>query len=261
MRFLNIIFFVLSSAIILVKSIVNNNITKEQWKLIHKIIIHPNTPFVMRNKVNEILYSKYETWAIHKAYQFKTHHKYKCRNINIQDLILYSLEGLKKATCKYNGKSYFHKYAEIYISGQLYYGLTELQPITSIPKYIRKNKSHPLKQNHNNYNYKKMLNTQFVGYEKYWIFEKIQKQIDDIDETIIYELWNDIHLKLNPRSKQILSHKYNYFFETQLSNKKISEKMNCSEETIRQNLKKTNTFIQNSMIIINKKISSGRIYI
>ena len=85
-----------------------NNLSRENWKTIKHILVHPKTPSSIQSKVRKIIYDKYQNWAIHKAYEFNRLHKYKCRNIDVSDLILYSLEGLHRATLKYNGISYFH---------------------------------------------------------------------------------------------------------------------------------------------------------
>ena len=229
-----------------------NNLSNIQWKQINTIITHPKITPILRDKVNQLIYSKYETWAIHKAYIFKRTHPYNSRNINIQDLILYSLEGLQKATTKYNGKYSFHRYAEIYVNGQLYVGLTQLQSITNIPKQIRKQKEKPNRQI-----YKKKLNTQFVGYDDYWIFDKANVK-DENEENIISdisipEFWNQINT-IPAFTRRVVHYKYNYYLEKIRSNREISILMCCSEETVRKHLEK-------SMIIIHKKISSGNINI
>jgi len=248
------IFFVLIFCVTLV---VNGlNLSSQQWKIIKTVIKHSKTPSIIKNKVSSIIYNKYETWAIHKAYEFKNFHRYKCRNINIQDLILYSLEGLKLASLKYNGNSYFHIYAYIYVKGSLYKGLTQLQPMTNIPKSIRKDKNNDMKTM-NNFYYKKLLNTQFVGYNEYWMFEKRQKFINSGNLDIIHEksylieLWNNINKNLDAYSKRIFHYKYNYYMEKINSNKKIAELMACSEENVRMNLKKTKNLIKNNFIIDN----------
>jgi RNA polymerase sigma factor (sigma-70 family) len=226
------------------------NLTSQQWKLIKTIINHSKTPNIIKNKISNIIYDKYETWAIHQAYEFKRFHRYKCRNINIQDLILYSLEGLKMASQKYNGKTFFHFYAYIYIKGSLYNGLTDLQPITNIPKSIRKNKKNDIKTV-NNFYYKKLLNTWFVGYNEYWMFEKKQIFDDNKDESNLIEIWNNININLDAYSKRVFHYKYNYYFEKINSNKKIAQLMACSEENIRMNLKKSKNILKNNIIINN----------
>jgi RNA polymerase sigma factor (sigma-70 family) len=229
------------------------NLSIYQLNLISSILKYPKIPITMRSTINNILYNKYESWAIHKAYEFKRFHKYKCRNLNVNDLILFSLEGLKKATLKYNGKSSFNKYANIYISGQLYKGLTQLQPITNIPKSIRNKKKSEIKTN-GNYQYKKKLNTLFVSYDENWMFEKRQDLTYDENPIITKEshteLWNYINSLLDPFSKRVFTYKYDYYFNIINSNKKIGDLIGCSEETIRQSLKKTNRILNNNNTLV-----------
>lgn len=225
-----------------------NNLSSENWKTIKHILVHPKTPPYIQSKVRKIIYDKYENWAIHKAYEFNRLHKYKCRNIDVSDLILYSLEGLYRATLKYNGISYFHNYANIYISGSLYEGLTELQPITILPKSIRRQSHHDIKVEYN-YQYKKLLNTRFVSYDEYWMFENMQKNIRNEKEEyfLFQEFWNQVNIHLDPFSKRVFHYKYNYFLDVIRSNKNIGEYMGCSEENIRINL------IKSKKIIISQK--------
>lgn len=193
----------------------------------------------MREKIREILFTKYQTWTIHQAYEFKRYHCYKCRNINIEDLTLYSLQGLQKAVNRYNGSSYFHTYANKYILWQLYQGLTDLQPITILSKSIRKRSL----KNGNRNQYKKLLNTQFIGFDYYWIFEKKQELNSlEIERRNIDELWEKIELDLF--SKRVFQYKYDIYFNKIRSNREISELMCCSEETIRMNLKKSREILK-----------------
>lgn len=248
---MKLFFLLILVSIINLDTLVNGlNLTGEQWKLIKTIINHSKTPTVIKNKISDVIYDKYETWAIHQAYEFKNFHRFKCRNINVQDLILYSLEGLKIASQKYNGKTFFHLYATIYIKGSLYKGLTQLQPMTNIPKSIRKDKNNEMKTA-NNFYYKKLLNTQFVGYSDYWMFEKKQLLSDSKDESNLIEIWNYVNLNLDAYSKRVFYYKYNYYFEKINSNKKIAELMVCSEENIRMNLKKTKNLLKNNIIVDN----------
>ena len=194
----------------------------------------------MREQISQILFTKYRTWTIHQAYVFKRYHRYKCRNIIIEDLILYSLEGLQIAVNKYDGSSYFHTYANKYILWQLYQGLTDLQPITILSKSIRKRS---LKTENRN-QYKKLLNTQFIGFKDYWIFEKKQELTSFQKERNVDELWEKIDL--DSFSKRVFQYKYDVFFNKIRSNREISELMCCSEETIRMNLKNSRELLKKS---------------
>jgi len=225
------------------------NLSREQWGLIQNCITNPGLTSYMKTRIHHILFSHYTTWAIHKAYVFKRFHKHKCRNIDITDLSLYGLIGLQNAIKKYNGKTAFPVYADIYISGELYKGLTELQPITNIPKQIRRSKTNTIKNTYN-YAYKKLLDTQFLSYNEYWQIEKKQEN-NTKPQFEIYndydEMWRVIHT-LPLFQKTVFQEKYNYEFDKIHSNKYISEKMDCSEEHIRKTIKKSiRTILQSSL--------------
>ena len=70
--------------------------------------------------LNKILYIYYEKWAINQAYTFKKLHNFKCRQIKIDELQIYSLKGLIDGIKNYNGKSNFLEYIKIYIEGCLF---------------------------------------------------------------------------------------------------------------------------------------------
>jgi len=217
------------------------NLNNYQWKLIRSILNNPKITEKSRERqqIDLLLFSKYRTWAIHKSYVFKRFHRYKCRNINVEDLITYSLTGLYKATKQYNGSYSFHTYANIYILGELYKGLTELQPITILPKSIRRSKM----KNEHKFFYKKLLNTQFIGFDQYWMFEKRQPIYSFHNEKrSIEDIWEKI--ELDPFSKRVFQYKYDVSFQKIRSDKHISKLMSCSEETIRMNLKKTRETLQ-----------------
>lgn len=224
--------------------VVSLNLSKYQWQNIQYILQHPRSTLQMKEQIREILFIKYQSWTIHQAYLFKRYHRYKCRNINIEDLSLYSLQGLQIAVNKYNGSSFFHTYANKYILWQLYQGLTDLQPITILSKSIRKRSLKTKIKTVNRNQYKKLLNTQFIGSDQYWIFEKKQEQYSLEKERNIEELWEKIELDIF--SKRVFQYKYNVFFNKIRSNREISELMCCSEETIRMNLKKTREKLKKS---------------
>ena len=265
--FYSLFFF---SCIIQILSILSLNLSNNQWKQIRILLQHPKITIPMREQIGHILFTKYRTWTIHQAYVFKRYHRYKCRNINIEDLTLYSLQGLQIAIKKYNGSSYFHTYVNKYILWQLYQGLTDLQPITILSKSIRKRSLHlssfktptpwaemseerctdcaSLMRNgvktKNRNQYKKLLNTQFIGFDNYWIFEKKQELTSLQKERNVDELWEKIDL--DSFSKRVFQYKYDIHFNKIRSNREISELMCCSEETIRMHLKKSREILKKS---------------
>jgi DNA-directed RNA polymerase sigma subunit (sigma70/sigma32) len=105
-----------------VKSLHLNNY---QINLINNLIQNPLLQTKEREKINIILYKAYEKWAIKKAVDFKTFHKYNCRNIKTEELILASKMGLFKSIKKYNGKFNLINYASLYVKSELLNILTE----------------------------------------------------------------------------------------------------------------------------------------
>jgi DNA-directed RNA polymerase specialized sigma subunit len=211
-------------------------LSSSQWQSIHSLLKNPKLTSEMRNKINTIIYNHYETYALVKAYEFKTFHKYKCQNIKLDELKLYSKVGLIKAVKKYNGYSYFVNYADKYIMGELYKGLTDLYPLSSIPKIDRRKGiqhrgSHLMKEHP----------TTFIRYENYWLFDKYNllngNDVCHIDKIIESDntraLLEFIHRSLDPFSKQVFFYKYDTNFNVMRTNKQVADLLCCSEETIR----------------------------
>jgi len=207
-----------------------------QMQLINNLIQNPRIKNIDREKINLILYNAYKKFAISKAIEFKSMHKYKCINIKKDELIFSSKIGLYKAIQKYNGKGNFINYSTIYINSELLRLLTDTYSLSSLPKkYRRKNQ-----QNEQN-KYKNLLNinlcilyepwqvdTMFVSNEN--IADKINKKYEESEKQ------NELTVNLSPFTKRIIYLKYYLYLNTTLSNKRVSELMSCSEETIRKNL-------------------------
>ena len=218
-------------------------IPKSSWDKIQKIIQQTNNGSLLRNKVNELLYACFEKWAVNQAYEFKVHHKYKCRNIKLDDLILSSQLGLHKSIGNYKGTSSFPLYSKIYIQGELNDCLTKFHPLTNIPKNDRKKSKHHFTPQERRI-YKKQLETSWVPYEDFWRFDKMRK---DLQENKILvnlqerekhaELWKKlIDQSIDPISKKVFQYKYDYDFKVIRSNREIAELMGYSEEYVRLKL-------------------------
>ena len=211
-----------------------------QWQSIHSLLKNPELTVEMRNKINTVIYNSYETYALIKAYEFKTFHKYKCKNIKLDELKLYSKFGLFNAVKKYNGCSYFVNYADKYIMGELYKGLTDLYPLSSIPKSDRRKGIE-----HRGCHLMKEHPTTFISYENYWLFDKYNletirgtsRHLDKIIESDnALALLEFINLSLEPFSKQVFFYKYDNDFNVIRTNRQVADLLCCSEETIRTTL-------------------------
>jgi len=191
-----------------------------------------------REKINNILYKSYEKRAIKKATDFKKFHKFTCKNINANELILCSKIGLFKSIKKYNGNSSFIHFSDIYIKGELFKLVTTHYSFSNIPKSIRIQN----KQNYSEYKlleYKNklepILTSDFVNrpnLDEKTVLDKIN--VHELNA----EMWSKIN-NLDPFSKRIMYLKYDSEFNKIKSNKIIGKLMCCSEENIRTNLQKS----------------------
>jgi hypothetical protein len=233
-----IFYFILYFILVNLFTISGLHLTSKQINQIVNLIKNKKLDIEQREKINYILYKSYEKWAIKKAVGFKQLHKFKCKNINTQELILYSKFGLFKSIKNYNGNSAFLFYSEFYVKKELLNVVTNHFSLSIIPKSIRtKNK-----QNFT-YNtmteYKNKLEPMLINYVNYDTFDKSHnsKQEHILDKICNYEtrikIWENIN-NLDPFSKRIMHLKYDIDFNKVRSNKIISELMCCSEETIRK---------------------------
>ena len=213
-------------------------LTNYQLNLINNLIKNGNMTVYQRNKINNILFKAYENFSIKKAIEFKNKHKFKCRNINNDELFLSSKFGLFKAIKKYNGYN-FANYSVIYINSELFRLITDKYSLCPLPKsYRMKSKANLSIEELRKY--KKLLNTKMGSLYDNWqldtlfisdehVAEKIMNK-DEFEEKIIKLLD-----KLSPSMKRILLLKY--FSDNKIvSNKKVSELMCCSEEAIRKKI-------------------------
>jgi DNA-directed RNA polymerase sigma subunit (sigma70/sigma32) len=223
----------------LVKSLHLNNY---QINLINNLIQNPLLQNKEREKVNLILYKAYEKWAIKKAIDFKTLHKYKCANIKTQELVLSSKMGLFKSIKKYNGKFNFINYSSIYVNSELLKTITETYSLSILPKSFRR-KSKANISIEDSIKYNNFLNTELSCQYKKWKLDLMFVSDEDVLGKIIKKNEEEEKIKkitenLSSFSKRVLYLKYNYNDNLILSNKSVSELMCCSEETVRKSLEK-----------------------
>ena len=230
-------------------------LSKQQWIGIHKILLHQGITQEMRSDINKVLYKHFEGWAIHKTYMFKQRHEYRCRNINVRELSLYSCNSLHQAIANYkpkevyNDTSQFINYVGRCVDGGLYTGLTELYPITIVPKNIRKLK----RTIKTKYLYKNELDTIFLSNDKFSAMYNNEKTDNN---TLTYntfnhnykhqllskyeyiEIWNEINKDFPSLVKKIMQLKYNYEFDIIRTNKEIAEILGFSQQKVRTNIQK-----------------------
>ena len=253
--------------LMLLKFIENNSLylTRLQYNSIINLIKNPLTNSMEREKINLILYSAYEKWAIKKSLEFKKKHQYKCRDINQEELILSGKMGLFKSIRKYNGKYNFIVYSSIYIKGELLKLLTDHYALSILPKSYRKTNKTNLTTVERN-TYKKLLTTnvvssqidnnyQLINESQHWYFDKhnriLQEKIVDnlIEREKTNAIWNKIN-SLNPITRQIYHLKFDAEFNKIRSNKEVAELMCYSEENVRKRINKSRELIIKQMVNI-----------
>jgi RNA polymerase sigma factor (sigma-70 family) len=215
--------------------------------IITNLIKNERLDVYQRSKIDTILYNAYEKWAIKKAKDFKKFHRYKCSNIDINDLIISSKFGLFKSIKKYNGTSYFLYFSDIYVKSELLKTLTEHYTFSGIPKYLRtKSKEEfPEKQL---LKYKENLKPNFVSFSNKWVFDMYSYKYEDSYssdklihkyhvEQIKNRIWEKVST-LNFIERTIFSLRYDYDFQVLRTYENISKIMNYSEENIRKHLVK-----------------------
>lgn len=220
-------------------------LTKNQWFHIKNILQNPKSTYDMKNTCNQIIFQHYKHYAYNIAYDFKTTYYKKCRHIPLDELKLYASRGLLDAISKYNISMPFSKYASIYIKGELYYGMSELHPLTLLPISKR---IHKKWRTHNLVLYKKMTNTKFMSDYNYYDNLYISKNEDNHIYLNKYrkllELWNIIN-QLNDEDEKIMKYKYNLYFQKIRSNKEIGDLLGYSSETIRKKINKIKSHVYN----------------
>jgi len=237
-----ILYFLYNYKCYSMRTVKNKYLSIHQWNTLKNYIIDPKIDINIRNKINKIIYYYYDDWSYYKALSFKNYHYNKCKHISLIELYTYSNIGLIKAIKKYNGKSNFTNYADIYINGELYKGLTELYPISHISKYERKKK-----QNISDINFKNKLNTKFVGHDN-WLYDKSDlkkkyynyynyKNYWEYNYENYEDFWEKIY-SLKPFEIYLIKLKFDYFLKSKESNSNIAKKFNYSEEYIRITIKK-----------------------
>jgi RNA polymerase sigma factor (sigma-70 family) len=170
-----------------------------------------------------------------KAKEFKRFHRQKCKHIPLEELQVYARLGLMNAIRNYKGKSLFSKYANIYIQGQLYRGMTELHPLTIASPRDRKNKT--LSSTKQKY----MLATYFFG-NKEWMIDKIQysknNDVNDVlNKHVVKEEFYNIINQSNIQTQRMIRYKFDYEWNQLRTNKQVAELMACSEEHVRKTMK------------------------
>ena len=206
-------------------------LTNTKWMQINNFLLNKNKCTKEEvDKINKIIYLNYEKWAFYASYKFKQFHFFKCKEISQKELNLYASIGLTKAIQNYNPlkNATFSIYASNYIRGELYNGMSDLQPINSLTKSERKksiyNRNRDMKiQPHltSKNDYLFVANTKYDS-NSYKKNEELWKHIFEMDIPLI--------------TKNVIKLKYSFDFIKIRTNKQISLLLCCSEENVRLNI-------------------------
>ena len=210
--------------------------TVNSYKMLTPVQLRTLTSYVrsnettpsMRQKVDTILFKRYTPIVHTLVKQFKQHHKYKCKSINHDELLMYGFIGLYHSTRKYSGKQFYHHYVQTYIKCYLYQSLTDMHPISKLPKYKRKRRKtkEQLRQILKNDQYKQI----YLGTHTF-VQNKVRPRYFSNDYYL--KAWEVVD-KMNGFDKRTMRYKYNFYFEKIRSNLEVSQLMCTSEEYVRQ---------------------------
>ena len=217
------------------------NLTPGQWGSIRQILSHPDTTPDIIHKTRKVIYTHYESWALHRAQVFRETRRGLCRHISRDELAIYASRGLIRAIerCNFDdlGKTPFSVYASKWVEYELLDGMTELQPMTTLVKRFRK------KSGIYNRRYFRIhsLDNREYAFKK----TKCYDHDHDYDYKTYDDAWEKVDTVLNtPFAKRAFVWKYSETLDQVRSNAVVGELMGCSEETIRTELRvsKTNKY-------------------
>ena len=250
MNHLRIITIFLFFVINIIPIISINYLTQKQWSSIKYILNHPCKTEKMTNTIQQVIFQHYKHWAFKKAYEYKNKYYTQCKHIPYEELKIYASKGLFLAIKNYNTSYSFSKYASTYIDGQLFYGLSEMHPITPLSITKRINKKWRLK---NNILYKKFIKTNLIGDNIYYYNYCKNDYLEDKKKisyeeyvNILSESWNIID-NLDPISKRIMKYRYNYYFEKIRTNEHVGELMCYSDEFVRRKIMKIKNIVKHEL--------------
>jgi len=190
------------------------------------LLMNPAITAVQRESVQKLLYSAHEKWAAKQAIEFKQLHRYKCRDISTDELILSSKIGLLKSSRNYDGRAAFNRYAEMYVKSEL---LRTLSMRLSITNCVSMKDRMSTKQT-NTTRVVEILDSILT------IKSETPTPQENTKQSEFYRTaWAYVDT-LDAFAKRIVWLKYTYEFKVQNSNKQIAELMCCSEETVRKSL-------------------------
>jgi len=135
--------------------------------IVQAIIKHPDSPEPIRKQAKQLLYKSYLPWVYKQTRVFvQSNQKHIQDMVEPVSLIQYAMSGYTKAIDRYNGSAPFHLYAEPYVRGSMYRGLTDLTVLKPFKhSSYRKYRAYQ--------NTSKTSTHALVPYENYWTFDRL----------------------------------------------------------------------------------------
>lgn len=195
------------------------SLTRQQLTRINRCLVHTELDYKQKCVLHNMLYVKYESWAIKIGSNFKKKHYFKCKHIPYVEMSIYSCKGLLDAIQHYHPtteNAMFHLYALHHIRGQLYHGMTQLSPILNVSrKKLRNKRTKYLRSAYIGDNEPRPIRSSYYNHTS----KEIWEQIDEIT---------------HPFTRRCIRYKFDYDFNQIRSNQEIARLMECSEETVRK---------------------------
>lgn len=208
-----------------------------QMQDIRSLLGNSELTHIQRGSLQNLLYVTHEKWAVKKATEFKHFHGFKCRDISIRELVLSSKIGLLKSSRKYDGRSHFVRFADIYVKSELLRTMSSRLSTTScisMKDRLKSKSAQPISTTeyvnaNTNYNVRAMSSMEWVPSDS-----SSPSPLEAFQTTELYETpWNYVD-SLDTFTKHVVWLKYDTDFQIQRNNKQIAKLMCCSEETVRK---------------------------
>lgn len=207
----------------------------QQINQIRKWIYNNQLSLEQRQQINNILIESHHNLAHKQAFIFKNKHKYKCRNIHLNDLKSASEIGLIKASQKYNGNSSFYYYSCLHIHYELLNLLTNHNKISQISRKNLRNGFSEKTPNFNTSFFNYLQNKLNIIYDTPVSKQFIQTHKYTNHDT---QLWYNVFSVIDdPIMKKIFLLKYDINFKKIRNDKEISLILGYSINCIRSNVK------------------------
>tara|TARA_B100001063_G_C16771706_1_gene562032 strand:- start:69 stop:692 length:624 start_codon:yes stop_codon:yes gene_type:complete len=183
----------------------------------------------MMEKVNYIIFMRHVPLVCSTAKLLGQIHKRKTLNIK-QDMLVYGYRGLYDSVRKYDGRRLFINYAKIYIKGSIYKCITDNYTISKIPITERRKSVLKRKPVYQEYENKYKHTTYLRG------LDYLSCANNDRRDDLLY-FWVEIN-RLDPFVKRLFYYRFDHLFNIKHTNKEVADLMCCSEEHVRQTIKK-----------------------